>query len=200
MANILVLNSSASGNDSVSRVLVEEAVQRLVHANPGANIIERNLGTTPVPHLTTAALAGIRGEPETEAELTARGLSNSFIGELRAADIVVIGAPMYNFSIPTGLRAWFDYVLRAGETFRYSDSGPKGFLSGKRVLVIESRGGVFSEGHYAVMDFQEPYLRALLAFIGLDDVTFIHAEKIAYGPEAREEALVNAKNAIVVAT
>jgi FMN-dependent NADH-azoreductase len=103
---------------------------------------------------------------------------------------------MYNFSIPTGLRAWFDYVLRPGETFSYSEAGPQGLLSGKRVIVIESRGGFYSEGPTQALDFQEPYLRTLLRFIGLTDVTFIHVEKLGFGPQAREAAVTAAKTKI----
>ncbi|ESX66262.1 MULTISPECIES: FMN-dependent NADH-azoreductase [unclassified Mesorhizobium] len=199
MASILVLNSSVLGDGSVSKILVEEAVHRLLEASPGATVIRRDLGTVPVPHLTTADVAGVRGEPATDTELAARALSDELIAELRSADAVVIGAPMYNFSIPTGLRAWFDYVLRAGETFSYSEAGPQGLLTGKRVFVIESRGGLYSEGPAQAMDFQEPYLRTLLGFIGLTDVTFIHAEKIGFGPEAREAALSGAMQALAKA-
>ena len=99
---------------------------------------------------------------------------------------------MYNFSIPTTLRAWFDHVLRAGQTFSYSEAGPKGLLEGKRVIVVESRGGLYSEGPAQAIDFQEPYLRHLLGFIGLTDVTFVHAEKIGYGPDARDAAITAA--------
>lgn len=193
MASILVLNSSVLGNGSVSKILVTDAVERLLEGNPGATVIQRDLGTAPVPHLTTASVSGVRGEPATDAELTARALSNELIAELRAADTVVIGAPMYNFSIPTGLRSWFDYVLRPGETFSYSEAGPQGLLSGKQVIVIESRGGLYSEGPTQAIDFQEPYLRTLLRFVGLTDVTFIHAEKIGFGPPAREAAITAAK-------
>jgi FMN-dependent NADH-azoreductase len=175
---------------------VEEAVSRLLDADPGATVVHRDLGAAPVPHLTIATLAGVRGVPATGAELTARRLSDELIGELRAADIIVIGAPMYNFSIPTGLRAWFDYVLRPGETFSYSEAGPQGLLSGKRVIVIESRGGFYSEGPTQALDFQEPYLRTLLRFIGLTDVTFIHVEKLGFGPQAREAAVTAAKTKI----
>ena len=149
-----------------------------------------------MPHLTEATLAGVRGEPATEAEHAARALSDALIAELRAADTIVIGAPMYNFSIPTTLRAWFDHVLRAGETFSYSEAGPKGLLAGKRVIVVESRGGLYSEGPAQAIDFQEPYLRHLLGFIGLTDVTFVHAEKIGYGPEARDAAIAAATAAL----
>ncbi len=199
MAIVLVLNSSVLGDGSVSKVLVEEAVERLLKANPGATVIHRDLGTEPVPHLTTANVAGVRGVPKTDAELAARTLSDELIAELRSADTIVIGAPMYNFSIPTGLRAWFDYVLRAGETFKYSGAGPQGLLTGKRVIVIESRGGLYSEGPAQAIDFQEPYLRTLLGFIGLSDVTFIHAEKIGLGPAARGGARAAAKQALAAA-
>jgi FMN-dependent NADH-azoreductase len=199
MMTILVLNSSVSGDQSVSRVLIDEAVRNLSNANPGATVIHRDLGTNPIPHLTAANVAGVRGEPRSDEEQAARALSDELIAELRAADKIVIGAPMYNFSIPTGLRSWFDYVLRAGETFSYSEAGPQGLITGKRVIVVESRGGLYSEGPAKVMDFQEPYLRTLLGFIGLTDVTFIHAEKIGFGPEAREAALASAKQALAAA-
>src|SRR5260221_4117786 len=198
MSTILVLNSSVSGDTSVSRILVEEAVSRLLEAEPGATVVQRDLGAAPIPHLTITNLAGVRGVPATDAELAARALSDQLLAELRAADTIVIGAPMYNFSIPTGLRSWFDYVLRAGETFSYSEAGPQGLLSGKRVIVIESRGGLYSEGPAKALDFQEPYLPQLLRVIGLNDVVFIHAEKLGFGPQAREAALMGAKAKISV--
>ena len=191
MSNILVIDSAVSGEASVSRALVREAVAALTEGTP-ARVVHRDLGRDPVPHLSEATLAGVRGEPATEAELATRALSDALIAELRAADVIVIGAPMYNFSVSTGLRAWFDHVLRAGETFRYSEAGPKGLLGGKRVIVVESRGGFYSEGPAQAVDFQEPYLRHLLGFIGLSDVTFVRAEKIGYGPEAREAAIAAA--------
>ena len=196
MSNILVLNSSVLGHTSVSRILVEEAVARLTDIDADASIVHRDLGAAPIPHLTAATVAGVRGDPVTAAELAARMLSNELIAELRDADTIVIGAPMYNFSISTGLRAWFDHVLRAGETFSYSNTGPQGLLKDKRVIVIESRGGLYSQGPAKAFDFQEPYLTQLLGFMGLTDVTFIHAEKIGFGPDAREAALSNAKQKI----
>ena len=195
--NVLVINSSAAREGSVSRILVEEAVARLQEANPLATIVRRDLGETPVPHLTVATLNGVRGTPSTNAERDARALSDELLAELRAADTLVIGAPMYNFGVTTALRSWFDYVLRAGETFSYSAAGPKGLLAGKRAIVIESRGGLYSEGPASAIDFQEPYLRHLLGFMGVTDVTFVHAEKLGYGPEARSVALEQAKSRIV---
>jgi FMN-dependent NADH-azoreductase len=194
--NVLVINSSAAREGSVSRILVEETVARLQEANPLATIVRRDLGETPVPHLTVATLDGVRGTPSTNAERDARALSDELLAELRAADTIVIGAPMYNFGVTTALRSWFDYVLRAGETFSYSAAGPKGLLTNKRAIVIESRGGLYSEGPANAIDFQEPYLRHLLGFMGVTDVTFVHAEKIGYGPEARTAALAQAKSRI----
>lgn len=197
MSAILVINSSIGGEDSVSRLLVKDTLDALVRENPGAHVVWRDLDDGgAVPHLTSRTVAGVRAEPVTAAESEARALSDELIAELQAADTVVIGAPMYNFSIPTTLRAWFDHVLRAGVTFSYSEAGPRGHLEGKRVLVVESRGGLYSEGAAQAIDFQEPYLRHLLGFIGLTDVTFVRAEKIGYGPQAREEAVTGARGEI----
>lgn len=194
MSNILVLNSSVSGEASVSRLLVADAVTELTQRDPSATLVFRDLAADPVPHLTPETVAGVRSQATTPAEQVARALSDELIAELRAADTIVIGAPMYNFSIPTTLRSWFDHVLRAGETFSYSEAGPKGLLSGKKVIVVESRGGLYSEDPAQAIDFQEPYLRQLLGFIGLaDDLTFIRAEKIGYGPDARDQALADSR-------
>ncbi|MAK80712.1 FMN-dependent NADH-azoreductase [Phenylobacterium sp.] len=193
MPNLLVINSSSAGEQSVSRQLVAAAVATVQRADPGVAVVRRELGDDPVPHLVRDTLAGVRGVASTPAEHAARALSDTLIAELRAADTVIIGAPMYNFSLPTTLRAWLDHVIRAGETFSYSEAGPKGLLEGKRVIVIESRGGLYSEGPGQIADFQEPYLRHLLGFIGLTDVTFVHAEKIGFGPEARAAAIEGAE-------
>ncbi len=192
MSNILVIQSSISGQQSVSRALVNETVARLRQANAGARVVVRDLGSHPVPHLDADSLAGVRGSPVTQAELATRALSDALIAELRAADTVVIGAPMYNFSMSSALRSWFDLVLRAGETFRYTSAGPEGLVGNKRVIVIESRGGLYSEGPGKALDFQEPYLRALFGFMGVSDLTFVRAEKIGLGPAAREASIASA--------
>lgn len=193
MRKILVINSSVSGDASVSRTLVDFAVQCLMRDDPDSIVTSRDLSNGPVPHLTPATVAGVREVARTSDELGAQALSDELIEELRIADAIVIGAPMYNFSIPTSLRAWFDHVLRPRVTFAYGESGPTGLLTGKRALVIESRGGIYSEGSAKPLDFQEPYLRQLLEFVGITDVTFVHAERIAYGPEARDAAITAAK-------
>jgi FMN-dependent NADH-azoreductase len=201
MSNLLVLNSSISGEASVSRILVAHAVAQFTRRDPDAKVVIRDLGANPVPHLLPETVAGVRGQAAaTPAEVEARALSDELIAELRAADTIIIGAPMYNFSIPTTLRSWFDHVLRAGETFRYSEAGPEGLLTGKKVIVVESRGGLYSDGPAQAIDFQEPYLRQLLGFVGLTDVTFVHAEKLGYGPDAVAEALAGARTRLVSAT
>jgi FMN-dependent NADH-azoreductase len=190
MSTLLVLNSSALGTASVSKQLIGDTVARLRAQNPALKVVERDIGLNPIPHLTADSAAAIRGgEPVNEAQAQAKVLSETLIGELKAADIIVIGAPMYNFGIPSTLKAWFDYVLRAGVTFSYSDAGPEGLLKGKRAIVVESRGGLYSSGPAQGLDSQEPHLRTMLGFVGITDVTFIRAEKLGYGPEAREQSI-----------
>ncbi|HZH11174.1 MAG TPA: NAD(P)H-dependent oxidoreductase [Microvirga sp.] len=197
MSTVLVIASSVLGVSSVSNQLIEETVVRMRSQDPQLRFVFRNLVRSPIPHLDEDAVTVLRGaEPTNHAQLTALTLSNDLIAELQAADTIVIGAPMYNFGMPSFLKAWFDYVLRAGITFRYSESGPEGLLKGKRAIVILSRGGLYSEGPAQALDSQEPHLRNLLAFIGITDVTFVRAEKLAFGPEAREQAIDTARRQI----
>ncbi len=189
MYNILALTSSLAGPTSISDPLVLDAIRQLKALHPGAQVVHRDLARNPVPHLLPDTFAGVRAEATTAAELAARALSDELIAEVNAADVIVIGAPMYNFSVPTTLRAWFDHVLRPRVTFTYTAEGPQGLVEDKPVIVIEARGGLYSEGPAKVVDFQEPYLRQLLAFMCLTDVRFVRAEKIGYGPEARNAAV-----------
>jgi FMN-dependent NADH-azoreductase len=194
MSHLLVINSSAAGAASVSKQLIDETVARLRAADPALVVVERDLGANPVPHLTIDSTAAIRGaEPANDAQRAAKALSDSLVAELKAADTLIIGAPMYNFGIPSTLKAWFDHVLRAGVTFKYGEKGPVGLLEGKRAIVVESRGGLYSSGPTQSLDSQEPHLRTMLGFIGISDVTFVRAEKLGYGPEAREQAINDAK-------
>lgn len=194
--NILVVSSSANGDASVSGGLATRFVDDIRASNPGAHVVLRDVGANPLPHLTAETVKAIKGEPETPAEFAARKLSNDLVEELQQADVVVIATPMYNFGITSTLKAWFDHVLRAGVTFTYSENGPEGLLKGKKTVVIESRGGLYSEGPAAVMDGQEPHLRAMLGFVGLGDVTWVRVEKLAFGPEAAEAALAEARTAL----
>jgi FMN-dependent NADH-azoreductase len=190
MSTVLVLSSSALGAASVSNQLVQDAITQLVLQDLQLRVFTRDLGGKPIPHLTIDSANALRGaEPANAAQAAAQALSDELIAELKAADTLVIGAPMYNFGIASTLKTWFDYVLRAGITFKYSESGPVGLLEGKRVIVIETRGGLYSEGPAQVMDSQEPHLRNLLSFMGITNVKFFRAEKLAFGPEAREQAI-----------
>lgn len=193
MTKVLVIDSAATGAQSVSHKLTDGLVAELQAAHPGAAIVRRDIGAEPIPHLTAETVSAIRtGEATTAAAAEALALSDKLVEELRAADLIVIGAPMYNFGIPSTLKAWFDHVLRARVTFRYTESGPEGLLKGKRAVVVESRAGLYSEGPMAAMDSQEPHLRTLLGFMGVTDVIFVRAEKLAFGPEAAEASLADA--------
>ncbi len=193
MTKVLIIDSAATGQASVSRKLTAQFTERLRELDPAARITRRDIGTSPIPHLTEATVGAIRGaEAETDEARAALALSDLLVAEVKEADVIVIGAPMYNFGIPSTLKAWFDHVLRAGVTFRYTAEGPEGFLKGKRAIVIESRAGLYSEGPLAWMDSQEPHLRTLLGFVGITDVTFVRAEKLAFGPDAASEAIADA--------
>lgn len=189
MTKALILDSAVTGDASVSRKLTAQFAAQLKQRDPSARIATRDLGANPVPHLLPETVAGIRATATTEAEKAALALSDELVDELRDIDLLVIGAPMYNFGMPSGLKTWFDYILRAGVTFRYTENGPEGLLPVKKAVVIETRGGLYSEGPATAMDSQEPHLRTLLGFMGISDVTFIRAEKLGFGPDAVKEAV-----------
>jgi FMN-dependent NADH-azoreductase len=197
VTNILIVDSAATGEASVSRKLTRALADTLQRRDPAARIVHRDVGAAPIPHLTEATVpairAGIVDSPEAERALA---LSNELIAELKDADVIVLGAPMYNFGMPSTLKAWFDHVLRAGITFRYSERGPEGLVTGKKAIVVEARAGLYSEGPAAAMDSQEPHLRTLLGFMGVTDVAFVRAEKLAFGPEAAAAAIAQAVSAL----
>lgn len=190
MSNVLVLNSSILGDASASRKLVDDALAQ-IKADSAAAIVTRDLAADPLPHLSADTMAAFAGKAETPAQREALALSDALIAELRAADTLVIGAPMYNFGIPSALKAWFDHVLRAGVTFRYTEAGPEGLVAGKRAIVVITRGGQYAEDDAA--NNQEPHLRTLLGFIGIADVSFVRAEKLAFGDEEKEKAISAAR-------
>ncbi|HZG47449.1 MAG TPA: NAD(P)H-dependent oxidoreductase [Allosphingosinicella sp.] len=183
--NILIVTSSAQGAASVSNRLARGFAEQLEEARPGSRITWRDVGAQPLPHLTEETVAGIRAEAQSDAEIAARDISDELLAEVRAADLVVIASPMYNFGISSTLKTWFDYVLRPRVAFRYSERGPEGLLGNRKVVVIESRAGKY-EG---AADLQEAHLRTMLTFAGLDDLTFVRAEGLAFGPEAAEAAI-----------
>ena len=192
MTNVLIVDSAATGDSSVTRRLTGE-LEAILRGRGPVRIVHRDVGARPIPHLTAETTPAIRGsEPATDAARDAIALSDELIAELKAADLVVIGAPMYNFGIASTLKAWFDHVLRAGITFRYSEAGPEGLLKGKKAIVIESRAGLYSAGPSLPMDSQEPHLRTLLGFMGLDDMTFVRVEKLAFGPDQAAASIAEA--------
>jgi FMN-dependent NADH-azoreductase len=165
--------------DSVSRQLTSLFAANWRRNTPGGQVIHRDLANSPVGLVTDDWIQGSFLDPQqhTDAHKSALQYSDELIEELRAAEVIVIGDPMHNFTISTRLKAWLDQVVRAGRTVLFTGAGPKGLLSGKRTYVVTSRAGAYAPGTpYAQLDFQEPYLRHILAFIGLTDVTFIHAE------------------------
>ena len=199
MTTVLILRSSILGDASASNLLIDEAIASLRADNHTVQIIERNLVSDVVPHFDGQAAAAMLNEPAIPAEQNARALSDTLIAEVKAADILLIGAPMYNFGIPSVLKSWFDHVLRAGVTFRYTEAGPEGLMTGKAAIIVQSRGGSYSEGPSSALDAQTPHLRALLGFIGIDDQTYILAEQLAFGPEAREASISAAKTKLMEA-
>ena len=182
---LLHIDSSILGENSASRELTAAIAARWQDAVPGLQRQYRDLDSQPLPHLDGAALAKADPAAAVEAERV--------MAEFLAADIVVIGAPMYNFSIPSTLKAWIDRVSVAGRTFRYTEKGPQGLAGGKKVIVASTRGGLHSG---AASDFVEPYLRFLFGFLGVTDIEFVTAEGLAFSPEHRVEALATARAAI----
>ncbi|WP_061241743.1 FMN-dependent NADH-azoreductase [Ectopseudomonas composti] len=192
MSRILVIESSARQQGSVSRELTQQFIANWQVAHPADQIQLRDLVAEPVPHLDATLLGGwmTPSEQQSEAEKAALARSNQLTDELLAADVLVLAAPMYNFAIPSTLKAWLDHVLRAGVTFKYTETGPQGLLTGKRAFVLTARGGIYAGSG---LDHQEPYLRQALAFIGIHDVQFIHAEGLNMGAEFSEKGLAQAK-------
>ena len=195
MTNILLIQSSSNLASSVSRDLSVSYVAAYKAAHPDATVTERDLVSTPIPHLGVDLLGGFFGKPEalTEAQKTALAVSDTLIDEITAASLIVIGVPMYNFSIPSALKAWIDHVVRAGRTFQYTGAGPNGLVTGKKAVLFLASGGVYSDGPYKPYDFQETYLRAILGFIGLTDVTVVRAEGLALGAESVTKAVADAR-------
>ena len=191
MTTVLHINSSARFAESISRKVSGEFVAKLQNAQPDLHCITRDVAAQPLPHLTEQVIGAFftPAEKRTAQQSQDVALSEQLVAELKAADIIVIGAPMYNFSVPSSLKAWIDHVARAGLTFKYGANGPEGLLLGKKVYVFTARGGVYSEGPAKVMDFHETYLRGVLGFLGLTDITFIHSEGLGMGEAAVEKAL-----------
>ena len=189
---LLHIDSSVSGSNSVSRALSAEIVARQAALHPGLNVIRRDLAADNALHLSAQHLTAWQGGPVTDANLGADlAKGNAYLHELFAADLIVIGAPMYNFSIPSQLKAWIDRVVVAGKTFRYGPSGPESLLpKNKKLFIASSRGNFYGSGTpAAALEHHETYLTGVLAFIGLSDVTIVRAEGIALGLAQKDAAM-----------
>ncbi|MDA5544375.1 MULTISPECIES: FMN-dependent NADH-azoreductase [Yersinia] len=192
MSKVLVLKSSILATYSQSNQLADFFVEQWKAAHAGDDITVRDLAAQPIPVLDGELVGAMR---PSDAALTPRqqealALSDELIAELQANDVIVIAAPMYNFNIPTQLKNYFDLIARAGVTFRYTEKGPEGLVTGKRAIILTSRGGIHKD---TPTDLVVPYLRLFLGFIGITDVEFVFAEGIAYGPEVATKAQADAK-------
>ena len=195
MKTILQLTTSLHSGNAQSSRLAERFVAQLRAEDPQTQVIVRDLATDPVPHLTAERFAGFnaKAEERNAEQRAAVAESNELIAELKAADTIVIGLPMYNFGIPSTLKAYFDHVARSGLTFRYTEKGPEGLLKGKKVVVFATRGGVYVG---TPLDTQTSYVRDFLRFLGITDVEFVYAEGLAMGPERRQAAIEGAERQI----
>lgn len=191
MTTILQINSAARSQGAQSTLLADELTAKLQQSNPGAKVVVRDLLADALPHLDESVLgAFFTPADQRSAEQNAIvAKSDALIAELRAADIVVIGAPLYNFGVSSQLKSYFDWIARAGVTFRYTENGPVGLIEGKKVYVVSARGGKYAG---TPNDSQTPFLRSFLGFLGMTDVTFIFAEGLNLGPDAQSAGLASA--------
>jgi FMN-dependent NADH-azoreductase len=194
--NILQINSSVRGASSESNRVAGNIAAKLSAANPGAKVTVRDLGAKAHPILDEAALGALftPADQRTPEQAARVALDDALIAEVQAADVVVIGAPMYNFGMPIQLKAWFDAIARAGVTFRYTESGPEGLLKGKKVFVATARGGIYPDD----ADPQVPHIRMLLNFLGMTGATFVYSNGQSMGPDAAGKGQAEA-DAVVAA-
>src|SRR5258708_37304892 len=195
MKTILFVPSSPRGWESYSHRVARRIVDDLLTRSPGARVVVRDVAKRPLPHVGAAFGAGraVPAEKRSDPDRQAMALSDVLVDELFAADVIVIAAPMHNFGIPSSLKAWIDHIVRPGRTFSYSEKGPRGLVTGKKAVLVLASGGVYSQGPMQKADFQEPYLRTVLGFIGITDVEVVRVEGVALGEEAVNQSLRSAE-------
>lgn len=196
---ILHIDSSIMGSNSITRRLSSTFVAHLQDSHRETHVEYRDLVDDELKHLTGPIAAGFRQteiNDFTEATLQEHQLSETLVMEFLASDVLVIGAPMYNFNVSSQLKAWLDRIAQVGRTFKYTDQGPVGLSGGKRVIVVSARGGFYSEGPLQKMDFQESYLRAFFGFLGISDIHFIRAEGVSRGQQLRDQGVEKAMAAM----
>jgi FMN-dependent NADH-azoreductase len=192
MTTLLQIKASISHDQGLSSQLANNFVAAYRKSHPDAKVLVREVASAePVPHLNGERFGAFIAKPEkrTDAQHAVVAYSDALIEELKRADIVVIGLPMYNFGVPSQLKAYFDHIARAGVTFKYTATGPVGLLTGKKVYVFAARGGLYAG---TTLDTQTGYVRDFLAFLGMQDVQFVYAEGLAVSPESREAGLAKA--------
>ncbi|MDV2078573.1 FMN-dependent NADH-azoreductase [Marinobacter xestospongiae] len=188
MKNILVITASIFGQNGQSSQLVNQTLDKLTRQHPDASVTLRDLAKNPVPHLDAerfGAFLAAQGEPTAE-QADVLAFSDALIDELKQADAVILGVPMYNFGVPSVLKAYFDHIARAGITFRYTENGPEGLLADRPVYVLAARGGIYAG---TTNDSQTPFLRSFLGFLGLNSVEFVYAEGLNMGDDQKTSAL-----------
>ncbi|MBO6767803.1 MAG: NAD(P)H-dependent oxidoreductase [Erythrobacter sp.] len=193
---ILRIDSSTTGDQSISRKLTDELLAHFTNLHPDAKVVTRDLVAEPLPHIDPITTSAIRTPPETHEEAVAAAYpgERAVLDEFLASDIVIVGAPMYNFSIASQLKAWLDRLGVPGVTFKYSENGPEGLAGGRKVVVASARGGEYSNDQMA--ENQESLLTTFFGFVGVEDLHFVRVEKAGYGPEAIEAGLAAAKEEI----
>lgn len=198
MATLLKVQASLFGEQGQSSQLADRFIERWRAEHPQGRVVVRDLSTNPLPHLTAERFQafGTKAADRTPKQQAIVAESDALIAELENAHTVVFAVPMYNFSVPSTIRAYFDHIARSGVTFRYTENGPEGLIKGKKTYVFVARGGVYPED----VDTQTPYLKQFLSFIGLDDLTFVYAEGLAMGEESRTRSLALAHASIDVLT
>ena len=199
MSNILLITSSPRGSESISNKFANELADQIKAQSADATITHRDLGTDPIPHLDPISTAAIRKAPadRTPEEAIAADYSDKLVAELLAADTVIIGTGLINFNIYSGLKSWIDNVARAGQTFTYTEKGPVGLATGKKVYIVLAAAGVYSVGPAAPMEHATPYLKTVLGFMGMTDVEVVYVEGLAFGPEAVEKAIAAAQAKVI---
>lgn len=195
MKNILLILGSPRDRASYSQQIGRRIVDDLKSRYPSAKVVVRNLAKDPLPDVDEAFVTGrlLAQDKRSAAETKALAHSDIMVAELMAADVLVLATPMHNFGISASVKAWIDHIARPGVTFSYSDTGPLGLVQGKKVILVLARGGIYTEEPMKSYDFQEPYLRAVLGFIGMTDVEAIRIEGVAMGDDAARNAVTSAK-------